>query len=74
MSMYCIKNHFMTFEHFEMYDILGVITKPLSELNDATEKDSAQPDDIAQGDDSSSGEEQGGNSMTEEVKLLADCL
>lgn len=75
MSFYCNENHFLIFEHFGMYDILGDITKPLSESNDTMEKeDKALPDDIAEGNDSSSGEEQGGNSMTEEVKWLTDLL
>ena len=52
-----------------MYGILGVITKPLSESNDTTEKeDRGIPDDITEGNDSSSGEEPSGNAMTEEVK------
>lgn len=69
MSFYCNENHFVIFEHFGMYDILGDITKPLSESNDTMEKeDKAPPDDITEGNDSSLGEEQGGNSMTEEVK------
>ena len=60
---------FFFFEHFGLYGILGVTTKPLFESNDTTEKeDRGLPDDIAEGNDSSSGEEQSGNSMTEEVK------
>ena len=68
MSLHFNENHLVIFEHFGMYDLLEVIKKPLSELNDTTEEDKALPDDIAEGIGSSSGEEQVGNSMTEEVK------
>ena len=67
-SLHCNEIHFLIFEHFGMFDFLGVIKKPMSELNDTTEEDRAAPDDLAEGNDSSSGEEQVGNSMTEEVK------
>lgn len=48
----------------------GVTKKPLSgaESDDTTEKDKALQDEIPEGSNSSSGEEEGGNSMTEEVK------
>ena len=65
-SLHCNEIHFLIFEHFGMFDFLGVIKKP--ELNDTTEEDRAVLDDLAEGNDSSSGEEQVGNSMTEEVK------
>ena len=68
MNLYCNENHFLIFEHFGMYGILGVITKPLSESNDTADR--GIPDDITEGNDSSSGEEPCGNSMTEEVKWL----
>ena len=68
MILHCNENHLLIFEHFGMYDFLGVIKKPMSELNDTTEEDRALTDDIAEGNDSSSEEEQVGNSMTEEVK------
>ena len=51
-----------------MYYFLGVRKKPLSEVNDATEKDRDLQDDIPEANDSCSGEEEGGNSMSEEVK------
>ena len=68
MSLHCNENHLLNFEHFRMYDFLGVTKKPMSELDDTTEEDKALPDDIAEGNDISSGEEQVGNAMTEEVK------
>ena len=58
----------LIFEHFGMDYFLGVIKKSLSEVNDTTEKDRDLQDDIPEANDSCSGEEEGGNSMTEEVK------